>query len=39
MTATPTIHLAVVRLMRPIVGGDSIVSMIASDDPNLRRLR
>jgi hypothetical protein len=36
MTAAPTIHLAVVRLMRPIVGGDSIVSMIASADPDLR---
>jgi hypothetical protein len=37
MTAAPTIHLAVVRLMRPIVGGDSIVSMIASADPDLRK--
>jgi hypothetical protein len=37
VTATSTIHLAVVRLMRPIVGGQSIVSMIASDDPDLRR--
>jgi hypothetical protein len=37
MTATPTIHLAVVRLMRQIVGGDSIVSMIASDDLDLRK--
>jgi hypothetical protein len=37
MTGKPTIHLAVVRLMRPIVGGQSIVSMIASDDPDLRR--
>ena len=37
MTATSSIHLAVVRLMRPIIGGQSIVSMIASDDPDLRR--
>jgi hypothetical protein len=37
VTATSSIHLAVVRLMRPIIGGQSIVSMIASDDPDLRR--
>jgi hypothetical protein len=37
MTAMPTIHLAVVRLMRPVVGGQSILSMIASDDPDLRK--
>jgi hypothetical protein len=37
MTATPTIHLAVVRLMRPIIGGDSVPWSIARDDPELRR--
>jgi hypothetical protein len=37
MTATPTVHLAVVRLMRPIVGGDSVPRSIARDDPELRR--
>jgi hypothetical protein len=38
VTPTPTIHLAVVRLMRPIFGDvDVIHSMIARDDPDLRR--
>jgi hypothetical protein len=37
MTAKPTIHLAVVRVMRPIVGGHSIGSFIAHDDPDARR--
>jgi hypothetical protein len=37
MTATPTLHLAVVRLMRPIIGGDSVPWSIARDDPDLRR--
>lgn len=37
MTATPTIHLAVVRLMRRIVGGDSVPWSIARDDPDLRK--
>jgi hypothetical protein len=37
VTATPSIHLAVVRLTRPIIGGHGILSMIASDDPDLRR--
>jgi hypothetical protein len=37
MTATPTIHLAVVRLMRPIIGGDSVPWSIARVDPDLRR--
>jgi hypothetical protein len=33
----PTIHLGVVRLMRPIIGGDSVPWSIARDDPELRR--
>jgi hypothetical protein len=37
MTAAPTIHLGVVRLMRPIIGGDSVPWSIARDDPDLRR--
>jgi hypothetical protein len=38
MTAMPTIHLAVVRLMRPIFGDVEVIhSMIARDDPDLRR--
>jgi hypothetical protein len=37
MTAKPTIHFAVVRVMRPIVGGHSIGSFIAHDDPDARR--
>jgi hypothetical protein len=37
MTASLTIHLAVVRLMRPIIGGDSVPWSIARDDPDLRR--
>jgi hypothetical protein len=38
MTATPTIHLAVVRLMRPIFGDVDIISWsIARDDPDSRR--
>jgi hypothetical protein len=37
MTAAPTIHLGVVRLMRPIVGGDSVPWSIGRDDPDLRR--
>jgi hypothetical protein len=38
MTATPTIHLAVVRLMRPILGDVDIISWsIARDDPDSRR--
>jgi hypothetical protein len=37
MTASPTVHLAVVRLMRPIIGGDSVPWSIARDDPDLRR--
>jgi hypothetical protein len=37
VTATSTIHVAVVRLMRPIVGGDSVPWSIARDDPDLRK--
>jgi hypothetical protein len=37
MTSTSSIHLAVVRLMRPIIGGDSVPWSIARDDPELRR--
>ena len=37
MTATPTIHLAVVRLMRPIFDVDIIPWSIARDDPDSRR--
>jgi hypothetical protein len=37
MTASPTIHLAVVRAMRPIIGGDSVPGSLARDDPDLRR--
>jgi hypothetical protein len=36
--AKPTIHLAVVRAMRPIIGGDSVPWSIARDDPDLRTL-
>ena len=37
MTAAPTIHLGVVRLMRPIIGGDSVPWSIGRDDPDSRR--
>jgi hypothetical protein len=37
MTATPTFHLAAVRLMRPIFDVDIIPSSIARDDPDSRR--
>ena len=30
-------HLAVVRLMRPVIGGDSVPWSIARDDPDMRR--
>jgi hypothetical protein len=37
VTPSLTIHLALVRLMRPIVGDDGVPWSIARDDPDLRR--
>lgn len=37
MTASSTIHVALVRALRPIVGGDTIDWSIARDDPDSRK--